>query len=393
MAICNLFKKLEKPTGNFMIFSQYTEDLTKSMTQPGYYRVIPSKFYALNINYNNKLDVLTRYNSDLNKALPMYLQAEFENGCAIYRDSDKAEEITNWTANIFWDKMFQLFGHDDKDFLAAFQYENKINLQSYDEYDGMGYNEIYCFIPNDAATQQFTVKRVEGPENLIKNDGPYLHGFDEHDEDNKFKPIDWSVAIPDWNNKEVSYKVTPGYEITAQESLERKNIVFNTIIILYDVELKSKETGEIITYIKDIPLGMYLTGTIRADGSVTNTQTKYCNNPDIYDSGTSYGLRISSRFISTPNSYSLHPENVSTDNTSYPLYCRLMSQMAETQAKMDEILNQLYLKDQKYNELYNIFKNSRTNVPYIKNVNGKNCWFVNGRNIGPVEAATDLIIQ
>ena len=55
-----------------------------------------------------------------------------------------------------------------------------------------------------------------------------------------------------------------------------------------------------------------------------------------------------------------------------------------SQNKMDEVVKKTTNIDQNYKQLLSIFKNSQTNVPYIKSVNGKDYWFVNGKLLNPV---------
>ena len=74
MAICNLFRTLSKETGTFMMFGQYADDLTKHHVQYHSYKVVPTKFAVLDINYST----LSRYAeglglTNLNKVLPAYL--------------------------------------------------------------------------------------------------------------------------------------------------------------------------------------------------------------------------------------------------------------------------------------------------------------------------------
>ena len=54
MAICNLFNEFTNYSGNFLMFSQYVEDVTQNFTKNDTnYRVVPSRFIALNIDYTN----------------------------------------------------------------------------------------------------------------------------------------------------------------------------------------------------------------------------------------------------------------------------------------------------------------------------------------------------
>ena len=53
---CNLFKSIgsgDNRIGEFLMFSQYTEDITKEQSMRSGYRVVPSKFVALELNIDN----------------------------------------------------------------------------------------------------------------------------------------------------------------------------------------------------------------------------------------------------------------------------------------------------------------------------------------------------
>jgi len=66
MAICNIFKELTNTNGTFLTFSQYLEDITRQQTLSTNYRVIPSRFIALDINPNkHDLDSIN---------IPQYIQ-------------------------------------------------------------------------------------------------------------------------------------------------------------------------------------------------------------------------------------------------------------------------------------------------------------------------------
>ena len=87
MAICNLFSDLTKNTGNFLMFSQYTEDLTKYAVEQEAYKVMPSKFIAMDVNYSTVRENIeeNKWNTTangLNGDIPRYLQHYFDNSCA-----------------------------------------------------------------------------------------------------------------------------------------------------------------------------------------------------------------------------------------------------------------------------------------------------------------------
>lgn len=79
MAVCNFFKSLSKTTGTFLTFSQYMEDLTAWQTMNKYYKIVPSRFIALDLQGKlvGKFD---------NISLPTYLYERFENACACFKN-------------------------------------------------------------------------------------------------------------------------------------------------------------------------------------------------------------------------------------------------------------------------------------------------------------------
>ena len=99
MAICNLFNPLTDNTGNFLMFSQYMEDITRNYTDGDLWKVAPTGFVAMNIDYKSlKSDsdfiriVLNNGNDTLNTGIPKYFQNCFENACAYARVN-----YPNWT--------------------------------------------------------------------------------------------------------------------------------------------------------------------------------------------------------------------------------------------------------------------------------------------------------
>ena len=148
MAVCNIFESLSKETGTFLSFSQYMEDLTREFAEGKSYHIVPSKFIALDVDYSTGNPWGAFDNDTVVASLIHY----FENGCAIYRN-----DVNNYTPNIsktlFWNTMIDC-GFIGEDFNEV-RYVGDINLQSYEEYDGMGYSEIYCYIPNEAKQYEF----------------------------------------------------------------------------------------------------------------------------------------------------------------------------------------------------------------------------------------------
>lgn len=185
MAMCNLFRQLSKDTGNFLMFDQYSDDLTRCFVQHDSYDIIPSKFITLDIDYSRlSRDVLQ--SKDMNEAIPTFFQNFYENGCAwlksssVTGDDKKVKwDVSKWNPsisnNIFWNALIQ-YGllHVSKydkywsgtklsgdlqsfDVIDEIRYIGNIDIHSYEEKDGIGYSEIYCYIPNNATRTLYKI--------------------------------------------------------------------------------------------------------------------------------------------------------------------------------------------------------------------------------------------
>ena len=425
MAVCNLFKKIEKPTGNFLMFSQYVEDVTKMYTQIDQYRVAPSKFIALNIDYSkfNHSDYINAEgtmiyddftdengNIDYNILIPTFLQNHFENGCAFMReaveninDEYAQAESDYWnpeySSNMLWRALHDagLVTIKEKEdtglnlkysYIPEIVYYDEINIQSYNEYIGMGYNEMYCYIPNDGKRKMIRVE-LDDEEYVGKEyNKNTIMGFEDQKEgmlNIDIVPVSYCVES----------KIAPDGE-TKDELVfdgDEDKFEFNTILVLYDAyTLNADGTWDEPVH-KNIPMGIYFTGIINnADvvdstgritelkGSVTNTAIKYVTNPDIFGAGTSYGLRICNRFIVSPNSDYVRVEMPEVVKDPFSTTAQLLSEMGTTLSKMNDVINNQNSNIQFVKDALGQIKNRQTNVPYIKNVMGKNYWFVNGKN-------------
>ena len=54
MAVCNLFNQLSNTSGNFLLFSQYVEDITHNYAEGDNWKVVPTGFVALDIDYSKR---------------------------------------------------------------------------------------------------------------------------------------------------------------------------------------------------------------------------------------------------------------------------------------------------------------------------------------------------
>ena len=74
-----------------------------------------------------------------------------------------------------------------------------------------------------------------------------------------------------------------------------------------------------------------------------------------------------------------------TTDENYVNFCQLMTGMNENLSLMRDIVKSANDTTQQYKDMLSIIKNNRTNVPYVKNINGDDCWFVNGRFVSKVD--------
>ena len=388
MAVCNLFSKLDKSAGNFMLFSQYVEDITHSHTEGNNYKVVPSRFVALNIDYKN-LNILRSGN--LNIDIPNYFQNHFENGCAYGRNKFNGTKDSNglnqqaWTAemskNLFWNSVIDMMNSDTVTFANSIKYWGDINMQSYNEHNGIGYNEIYCYIPSDA--------------------GRYVSQVIASGWEREFDNSNTSDTLEGYPNKLIGdysrhYYYNKDFNMSFDShdiasSVERNDAYYdiNTIVVLYDV-ICQNDLGDWITIYRYIPMGMYICGKF-VDNELTNTVRKYVNTS--LELGTSYGLRICTRFTVAPNGMIQHETELNTDSDNYVALNQLMSSMAENLNKMLEISNASMNNIQMYKDALSNIKNNRTNVPYVKTINDTDYWFVNGRMVSAVTTTDDCCIE
>lgn len=354
----------------------------------------------MDINYKtSELDL------DRNTEFPRGLQNKFENGCACLKGKDF------WTPelsrNLFWNFMFEqgyltiTQSTSGTQYVSQIKHVAPIDILSYEQFNGMGYNEIYCYLANDAQVYQYGVSQLQDPD-IYEDTTGFIQGFSVND----------NIALDGTIDNPTNYVYGRQWVMSFEDDLQNQGVqttpdssvtnyfTFNTIVVLYDVVVQ--EEGVMQTIYHDVPMGIYLTGTIanvkndadpnetetQEEGTVHNFVTKYISNADIYGAGTSYGLRICSRFTPTPNNDTIQTVDIQIDSDSGASISMVMAGMADLQAQMSDMIKDVYSQSQSSKELLAIFKNSRTNVPYIKEVNGLKTWFVNGRSL---EATIDEI--
>lgn len=380
MAVCNLFNDLTNSTGNFLMFSQYVEDITRNFSNGENYKVIPTKFVALDIDYSKlRIPQTTSLNADI----PRYFQNVFENGCAYLREKEGFDWTPEISRNLFWNYMFdgnfisskqdQATTNDVKTIPQVVYYDD-IDMHSYNEHKGMGYGEIYCYIPTDAKQSKCHV---------IHNDFLEDRQYDDSNKSNKLIGRDIIIDISKYQQKYFynrDYKMSfDDNSMSELQPYENSRYIINTIVVLYSIFTNTND--EWSPLYENIPMGMYFTGLFE-NTTMTNSITKYVNTS--YGSGTSYGLRICTRLSVAPNGLTISTVEVVDDSSSANI-CQLMTAMNENLSKMLEVTKSAINTTQDYKETLATIKNNRTNVPYVREVNGKDFWFVNGKAVIAVD--------
>lgn len=407
---CNLLNPLDCKTGSFYMFSQYAQDLTKAYTMQDSYRCVPSKYVAFDLNTKSRSGV----------EIGEMFQNYFENACTVIR----AEKTTNFDPS---STLWLLFSTLEKWNLIKttqdattstyhsdnIKYIGDINIYSYNPtQDGIGYSEIYCYIPNDAQSTSYDMT-MRGENSNDKSESSSIYKFYNIDDeryirgyegdDDTYSGLKWKLdgdtglsyydimdvnsgrlkgywnrgiipAALDWS--EGSTDETRSQYTTREE--EKESFQFNAVLVLYDIVNKGETSDS--TTIHNVPLGIWFSG-VPQDESLTNTITKFTNNEDIYNQGTSYGLRICSRFLCAPNLTKFEDTTVSSTNDNEEL-TTLLSAMAENVELFNSLSKEVSDMNTTITDHMINFRSNKTNVPYLRLVNGSYYWFVNGKNTG-----------
>ena len=402
--VCNVFRPLQSKIGNFLLFSQYVEDLSRSTVDDGY-NVIPSKFVCLNLTATdinnivfaiNNVDMLASQEDSFNGVIPQIFQNSFENSISIAKNQFGSEfEKHNFATNFWWHMGYFLGEYENVFNLnEKIKYVKDIDLLTWKD----GFADLILNIPSGSSEQQWIVNTDTDPSRVWDS----VEGFCN---DCGMTALSFNNFIEGWKSEELtesdivngalnegSYDFGLGALGETQSTVDNKedsvfenmfiqdskyapteeSFDFNTIIVLYDVKEGESEY-------KDVPMGIFFTGDIDDSGNIGNPVTIYSSNEDAYGAGTGWSLRISTKFSNTPQGL-LKVEEVAVD--SKVLESSLSAQLsavaeliktvrgnfAENMKISNDLKNQI-------NEYSNIVK---TNIPYI--VDGY--WWVNGVNTG-----------
>ena len=402
MAVCNILKDSLQSTGNFILFSQYMEDLARFTAEGQAYRVAPSKFVAMDIDYSSfnsilKTEITTQLESsgytdiNMDQIMLTYLQDHFENGCSYVKNHLSSDEqwAPELSSNLFWTAMYNAdllnvqqetpYSGTSTDVAAAIKYIGDIDIQSYDTVDGFGFSEVFCFVPESARSAWYQFFEDSEADTFKTDSSDVIEGWYGQEQREGICPFGIDRIKP------IRYRYDHKYWIGGidgdQVSVFAENPVpvqfqINTLVVLYDVY---NEDGTVIH--QNIPMGIYLPSNFDG-GTMQNAITKFVSNDDIYGTGTSYGLRLCTHYVSAPGSDLIYTSFAVQGDDDLINTAEILSQMSETLEKVQEASAVTAKSIQLNKEMYALFKNSRTNVPYTKDINGIPYWYVNGRSLG-----------
>lgn len=423
MGKCNLIAPPVNPAGNFILFSQYADDLTKQNQSKDFYRVTPSRYVLMNIG-------ATGFD---NKKFAEYMQNYYENSCSVARDKD-SNFNPNYSRVLLWKALFnteivseivgdsgsqQLLSSPTDDpygegrpsdpgfkFSADVLYCGDIDITSTRQIDGLNYNEIYISVPQGAQIDLCPFTMYGNGSIEYPYDSDRISGY----------PDDKYPSATGWPSNRIEFDYAePGYyadsktgasqytysifnsgdfdssigESHASPTVVPDSFSFNSVLVLYDVYKRNVSDSKDVEVYRDIPMGIYLTGDIDTETGIKNPVTIWRSNADIYGQGTSYGLRICTRYLSTQNQLQIVDSTISDTQDMYDQYAAVMGKIGDSQVMMDNAIAKMSeYQNNITSHLANI-KNYTVNVPYIKEVAGKNYWFVNGKclNVATTEPA------
>ena len=321
MSVCNIYKSQgNKPV--FYTFSEYMNDLVVNINNDGMSVARPSRFLCVKLNNIN----------NINK----FLQNYYEDACCTLRDKN----VTDYRKYLLGGLIDGLIkkGFIDADAINSIACED-IDLFGDGTIDGMKYDEILCYLnPSTSNNRSLNLDRddIKIIDKISTPENPqYIAGYSR--EADRIEGIDYVSLL---NNDKfplctISDPNSNSSNITSFE--------FNAIIVLYDVTLGKEDNSPI----ENIPLGIYIN---------PNTITKYVNNNDIYNQGTSYALRITMRFATTYDGSIYIEDNNAYDET------RDISSLVSVADRLSKTIDQMFEMTRKFNDYTNATRDILTAI-------------------------------
>lgn len=331
MSVCNIYKSPVDASGEFTkpvfyTFSEYMNDLVVNINNDGMSIARPSRFLCL------KLKDIKNNIENINK----FLQNYYEDACCTLRDTN----VENYRKYLLGGL---IRGLKEKGFIDATDINNvaceDIDLFGDGTIDGMKYDEILCYL-NPSTSNNRSLNLDEADARIInKSSTPenpqYIAGYSR--EADRIEGIDYVSQL----NNDKFPLCTIGNPNS--NSANVTSFEFNAIIVLYDITL-GKDDNDLI---ENIPLGIYIN---------PNTITKYVNNNDIYNQGTSYALRIVMRFATT------YDGSIYIEDTNAYDETRDISSLVSVADRLSRTIDQMFEMTRKFNDYTNATRDMLTSI-------------------------------
>ena len=311
MSVCNIYKSQgNKPV--FYTFSEYMNDLVVNINNDGMSVAQPSRFLCLKLN------------KDKIKDINVFLQNYYEDACCTLRDKNVADY-----------RKYLLGGLIDGLIKKGFINESDINNIACEDIDlfgdgtidGMKYDEIICYLNPSTSNNRSLILDEDDTVNIgkiITIENPYIAGYSRPDD--RIEGIDYISQLTGSDKFPLCTISDPNSNSANKPSFE-----FNAVIVLYDITLGKDDNSPI----KNIPLGIYIN---------PNPITKYINDNNIYNQGTSYALRIAMRFATT------YDGNIYVEDTNAYDETRDISSLVSVADRLSKTIDQMFEMTRKFNE-------------------------------------------
>ena len=359
MSVCNIYKSQgNKPV--FYTFSEYMNDLVVNINNDGMSIARPSRFLCVKLV------------EDKIKDINIFLQNYYEDACCTLRDTkdtnaeDYRKYLLGGLINGLYNKGFidtSVHNVDlvrdpvNKEFIEEININNiaceDIDLFGDGTIDGMKYDEILCYLnPSTSNNRSLSLDESrKKPVSKSSTNGQYIIAGYEREAD-RIEGIDYvSQLKPDAEGNLPQFPLCTISDPNSG-SANITSFEFNAIIVLYDVTLGKEDNSPI----ENIPLGIYIN---------PNTITKYVNNNNIYDQGTSYALRIAMRFATTYDG-SIYIEDTNTYDET-----RDISSLVSVADRLSKTIDQMFEMTRKFNEY---FEETRGMITAIRNSASTSNW-------------------
>lgn len=355
-----------------------------------------------------------------NNIISQIFQSAYENAVALLRDEKPElfrDDTDEYSRYILWsiledgrfiNQKTETIKGESTTYWPELKYVGDINFNSDRDIDNYNYNEIYCHIPAEEKDKIYAVDGISLDVIQIpcRNDrglnyDSWLDGWNEYTYPQNY-PLK-GYALPPTSGETIGVEPDARYQIdqvdlrlfspdvNANDSYVdndgSEQFKFNTIILFYDVYDMTDGTAVKVLH-RNRPMGIYFTGPVepKEDGypkDFLNSVTKYISNEDAYGQGASFGLRLMTRLVPTPNSSSYEIAVSTGDNTDeYNIIATSLGRINDAIKDSSETFRSMQEMAQQYKDHLANFENNRTNIPYPREVDGIYYWFVNGRNTG-----------